>query len=132
MILPIRVMNGMFAARCALLGDPDQGLLGIIDSGANATAVDVQTRRRASLKVAGESTVVHCIHRNHNGVLGPFHGHMDICGKAEYATVFELDMGPEYEKAGINAILGWDVLGRLRITMDGQDGTGTMERRAAD
>ena len=41
-------------------------------------------------------------------------------------------MGPECERAGINAILGWDVLEDFRITMDMPSGTGAMDLLARE
>lgn len=58
MILPLQVANGMFIARRALPGNPDKGILGVVDSGSNATCVCVSTRRRAKLEVVGEGTAI--------------------------------------------------------------------------
>jgi len=46
-----------------------------------------------------------------------------------HTRVYELDMGQERERAGVNAILGWDVLGDFKITLDKPSGTGSMELR---
>ncbi|MDD9814294.1 MAG: hypothetical protein OXU37_08560 [Thaumarchaeota archaeon] len=129
MDIPLQVADVRFAARCALLGNTDQELLGVVDSGSNATCVDVRTCKRAGLKFAGESADVKCIHRNHREVLRSYFGLIDICGRTGHTTVYELDMGPECEREGINAILGWDVLGDFRIVLDMPGRTGHMERR---
>ena len=130
MNLPLQVADGRFVARCSLQGNPSQELLGVIDLGSTVTCVDLRARKRAGLKFAGESVRLKCVHREHVMVLDTCLGHIDICGGTEHTTVYELDMGPEYERAGINAILGWDVLEDFRITMDMPGGTGLMERRA--
>jgi len=39
-------------------------------------------------------------------------------------------MGPGLERVGVNAILGWDVLGDPRIAMDMPGRTGYLERPA--
>jgi len=130
MILPLQVADDRFAARCVLLGKPDQEILGTVDTGATVTCVDVRTCRRSGLRFAGEDARLRCVHREHREVLRTYFGHIGICGKMEYVTVYELDMGPEHERGGVNAILGLDVLGSLNITMDVPGGTGTIERRA--
>jgi len=127
MNLPLPVLDGKFIARCSLLGSPNQDLLGVIDTGSTVTGVDVQTCRRAGLKFAGESDRVRCVHRGHREVVRSYLGHIVICGRTEYTTVYELDMGPESVETGINAILGWDVLGDLKITLDRPRSAGTME-----
>jgi len=129
MIIPLQAADGRFAAKCSLLGSPNQDLLGVVDSGATVTCVDVRTRKRAGLKFAGESVRLKCVHREHHVVLDTYFGHIDTCGRTEHTRVFELDMGPESDAGGINAILGWDVLGGLRVTLDGPGGTGAIERR---
>jgi len=130
MILPLQVVDGKFIARCTLFGNPDQVLLGVVDSGSSATCVDVRTRKGASLKFAGDSGKVRCVHRNHREIVGSYFAHIDICGRTEYTTVYELDMEPDLERVGVNAILGWDVLEDLRITMDMPGRTGSLERPA--
>jgi len=130
MILPLQVVDGRFAVRCLLQGNPDQELLGVIDSGATVTCVDARACDLANLRFSGESARLKCVYREHVVVLDTYFGHIDICGGTEHTTVFELDMGTEYERAGINAILGWDVLRGLKISMEGPTGTGTIERRA--
>lgn len=129
MILPLQVADGRFAARCALLGDPDQEILGVVDSGATITCVDARTCDRADLRFAGYSGRVRCVHRNHREVVKSYFGSINIWGRTEHTTVYELDMGPESERGWVNAILGWDVLGGFRVTMDGPSGTGSMEQR---
>lgn len=130
MSLPPQAVNGKFVARCTLLGNPDQEIVGFIDSGSNATCVDVRTCKRSGLEFAGEDARLRCIHREHREVLRTYFGSIDICGKTEHARVYELDMGPEHERGEVNAILGLDALGSLRITMDVPGGTGTIERLA--
>ncbi len=129
MNLPLHVVDGRFAARCSLQGNPDQGLLGVIDSGSTATCVDTQVCDRADLEFAGESGRVQCVHRGHREVVRSYFGHIDICGRTVHTRVYELDMGQERERAGVNAILGWDVLGDFKITLDKPSGTGSMELR---
>jgi len=70
MILPLQVADGKFIARCALLGNPDQDLPGVVDSGSSATCVDARTCDRADLKFAGDSGKVRCVHRSHRVVVG--------------------------------------------------------------
>ena len=65
-------------------------------------------------------------------VVRSYHGHIDMCGRTVYTTISELDLGPECERAGINAILGWDVLEDFRITMDMPSTTGAMELSARE
>ena len=127
MSLPLQVANGSFAARCSLQGNPDQGLFGVVDSGSTITCVDARTCDRAGLKFAGDSDKVRCVHRSHREVVRSYLGHIDICGRTAHTTVYALDMGPECERDGTNAILGWDVLEDFRITMDMPGGTGVME-----
>ena len=67
--IPLQVADGKFAARCALLGNSGQELLGVVDSGSNATCVDAQTCKRVGSKFAGESADVKCVHQNHREVL---------------------------------------------------------------
>lgn len=129
MSLPLHVVDGKFIARCSLLGDPDQDILGVVDSGSNATCVDRRVCSRANLRFSGDA-VLNCVHRNHADVVKTRFVSVSICGGIEQTTVYELDMGPESEATGINAILGMDVLGGIRITLDGLTGTSTMERRA--
>jgi len=130
MILPLQVAGDRFAARCVLRGKPDQEILGTVDTGATVTCVDVRTCRQAGLEFAGEDARLRCVHREHREVLRTYFGNIDICGRAEHARVYELDMGPEHERGGVNAILGLDVLGSIKITIDVPGGTGTIERRA--
>jgi len=129
MNLPLHVVNGRFAARCSLHGSPDQSLLGVIDSGSTATCVDAQVCSRADLEFAGEGDSVQCVHRGHREIVRSYFGHIDICGRTVYTRVYELDMGPEREMAGVNAILGWDVLDDFKITLDKPSGTGSIELR---
>jgi len=128
MSLPLHVVDGKFIARCKLLGDPDQELLGVVDSGSNATCVDERVCSRANLGFSGDA-VLNCVHRNHTDVLKTRFGRVNTCGRTEHTTIYELDMGPESEAGGVNSILGMDVLGGLRITLDGLAGTSFMERR---
>lgn len=130
MTLPLHVVDGKFIARCTLLGDPDQELLGVIDSGSNATCVDERVCSSANLRFSGDA-VLNCVHRNHTDVVKTRFGSINICGRTEHTTVYELDMGPESVMAGVNSILGMDVLGGLKITLDGLAGTSTVERRTA-
>jgi len=132
MILPLQVVRGKFIARCTLLGNPDQELLGFVDSGSSGTCVDARTCDRAGLKFAGDSDKVRCVHRSHREVVRSYLGHIDICGRTAHTTVYALDMGPECERDGTNAILGWDVLEDFRITMDMPGGTGVMETSARE
>ncbi|RNJ72778.1 MAG: hypothetical protein EB824_05555 [Thaumarchaeota archaeon S15] len=132
MSLPLQVANGRFAARCSLQGNPDQAIFGVVDSGSTITCVDTRTCDRADLEFAGDSVRVRCVHRSHREVVRSYHGHIDICGRTAHTTVYELDMGPECERAGINAILGWDVLEDFRITMDMPSGTGAMDLLARE
>jgi len=129
MSIPPQVAKGRFAARCALPGNPDQDLLGIVDSGATVTCIGVQARKRAGLKFAGESVRLKRVHRGHAVALGTCFGHVDMCGRTEHARVIGLGMGPGSEAAGINAILGWDVPGGLWVTLGGPGGTGSIGRR---
>jgi len=129
MILPLQAAGDRFAARCALLGKPDQEILGTVDTGATAACVDVRTCRRAGLEFAGEDARLRCVHREHREALRAHFGNVGICGKMEYVTVYELDMGPEHEGVGVDAILGPDAPGGINITMDVPGGTSTIERR---
>ena len=131
MSLSLQVANGSFAARCYLQGNPDQGLFGVGDSGSTITCVDAQTCDRAG-KFARDSARARRVHQSHRGAVRSYHGHIDICGWTAHTTVYELDMGPECERAGINAILGWDVLEDFRITMDMPSGTGAMDLLARE
>lgn len=131
MILPLQAADGKFVARCSLLGSPDQGILGVVDSGATATGVDAPTCKRAGPKFAGDSDRVRCVHRNHREVVRPCFGHIDTCGKTGHTRAFGPDMGPESEITGINAILGRNVLQDLKVTLDEPGGTGTIGRPAA-
>ena len=104
--------------------------MGVIDSGATGTCVDARICDRADLGFSGESDRLKCVHLEHVVVLDTYFGRIDICGGTEHTTVFALNMRPEYERVGINAILGWDVLGDLRVTIDGPTRTGAIELQA--
>lgn len=88
MILPLQVVDGKFIARCTILGNPDQKLLGVVDSGSNATCVDARTCDGADLNFAGDSGRVRCVHRNHREIVRSYFAHIDICGRTEYTTVY--------------------------------------------
>ncbi len=129
MSLPLQVANGRFAAKCSLLGNPDQELLGVIDTGATVTCVDARVCRLANLRFSGD-VVLRCVHQSHRDVVSTRFGDISICGVTVRTTIHELDMGPESARGGVNAILGWDVLGEFRVTLDRPCGTGMLEQRA--
>lgn len=129
MSLPLQVADGRFAARCSLLGNPDQELFGVVDSGATVTCVDARVCRLANLRFSGD-VILKCVHQSHRDVVSTRFGEIRICGMTVRTTIHELDMEPESGRGGINAILGWDVLGRFTVTMDGPGGVGALERRA--
>lgn len=131
MILPPLVADGRLAVRCTLQGNPDQELLGVIGPGSTATRVDAQVCGHADPEFAGEGDRVQCVHRNHKEAVRSHFGHIDTCGRTGHTRIYELDMGPERERAGLNAILGWDVLGDFKITLDKPSGTGSIELRTA-
>ena len=131
MILPLQVIRGKFIARCTLLGNPDQELLGFVDSGSSGTCVDAQTCDRAG-KFAGDSARARHVHRSHRGAVRSYLGHIDMCGRTARAAAYALDMGPECERGGTGAIPGWDVLEDFRITMDMPGATGAMEPSARE
>jgi len=129
MAIPPQAAGGGLAAECAPLGDPSRDLPGAVGAGAAVACAGVRARKRAGPKPAGEGARPKRVRRGRHAALGACLGHTGICGRAEHARVFELGMGPESDAGGIVAVLGWGVLGWLRVTLGGPGGTGAIGRR---
>jgi len=116
-------------AGCWLCGREGIELLGIVGSGASATCVATEARRRARLEPTGKSRASMCVHgQNHAGIAtGSCRGKMTLGARSGTEAVYGIDARLVVGGRGVGAVPGRDVLQNSGVGLNWRSGTGFLE-----
>lgn len=125
----LQVREGVFLAKCKLVGQVKMNILGIVDSGSSVTFVSTHACERAGLKYKGSVKKIMCVHgKAHRQIdVKRYRGTVIVGTKTGSGLVYELDVRPSVMGLRADAVLGRDVLRNFDAGLGWRAGTGFLE-----